>query len=375
MTRGRRWPIPFLASLVLGGCTPAKVPPPVVDPAPSAPASAPSPSSPPPHMATPDREVGDWSGEDVDVIREPEAVARLIVDERLFEKDGPPPAPAIDAIHRLGGLRYLAIRSQALTDVTALGGLDRLEVLILDGSSRVSRLPPLRGLPALVHLSLHGTALADLEPLGEAPRLRVLDLGQTAVEDLAPLRKQSALVELSLAGIFAADLTPLTALPALAALDLSHLPAQDYSALHSLPCLRRLVIDFARGFKLTDLPSGPLEVLSARGTGLVDLRPLSQRAALRELWLGHNHELVDLEPLASLKQLQFLDLTATAVTTLDPLIGLPALKRVVLTRTAVDEAEREQFRQARPEVELDDHTTHFASPFGTVDGLFISPGR
>jgi len=350
---------------VAGGCgpSPAAGPPPPRPPA----ASTPPPPRTPAHEATPHRAVGTWEPDDVDTSAPP-ALARLVIDERLYEGDGPAPTPSIEAVRRVRGLRHLAVRSHALRDVSALAGLEQLEVLVLDGSPRVSRVPPLTSLPALSRLGLHGTALSDVEPFAGADQLRALDLGGTRVEDLTPLGTLARLVELNLAGTFATDLSPLAKLQGLWALDVSHVPARDFSALRDLRCLRRLVVDFVAGFGLEALPrAGALEALSARGTGLDDVSALGRHDGLVELWLGDNPALDDVAPLAGLARLRFVDLSATSVTHLDPLIVLPHLEHVVLTRTPVDSAARARFRRARPDVQLDDFGIDDAAAFRSTE--------
>ena len=301
---------------VAGGCgpSPAAGPPPPRPPA----ATAPPPPETPAHEATPHRAVGTWEPDDVDTSAPP-ALPGSSSTSASTRGMAPRRRPSIEAVRRVRGLRHLAIRSHALQDVSALAGLEQLEVLVLDGSPRVSRVPPMTSLPALTRLGLHGTALSDIDRLAGADQLRALDLGGTPVEDLTPLGTLARLVELNLAGTFATDLSPLAKLQGLWALDVSHVPARDFSALHDLRCLRRLVVDFVAGFGLEVLPrAGALEALSARGTRLDDVSALGRHDGLVELWLGDNPALDDVAPLAGLPRLRFVDLSATSVTHLDP---------------------------------------------------------
>jgi hypothetical protein len=326
----------------------------------------PRPSSPPPHLATPFREVGTWEEDDLAIMREPTALRRLVIDERSAEGTAENEPPSLIAVAGLRGLRYLAIRSSRLTDASAIGDMPQLEVLVFNGSARLAVLGELRGLGALWHLGLYGTEVSDLTALTSLS-LRSLDLGGTAASDIRPLATMGSLEELSLAGTFVEDLSAVSHLRHLVALDLSYVPADDFSPLAALPCLRRLVVDYVTGLDLGRLRlPGPLESLSIRGTGVVDLTPLAGRRALTELWLSHNPGLADLGPIARLEKLRFVDLTGTGVTDLRPLEGLPALQRIVLNESMVTTAERERFKRVRGEVVL--HTDpiqssdHFRTP-------------
>jgi eukaryotic-like serine/threonine-protein kinase len=191
----------------------------------------------------------------------------------------------------------LAFSSQAVTDLSPLRSLPRLESLECGGTvevlGKVADLSPLRGLP-LKSLRCWDNPLSDLSPLRGMP-LEVLECYRTQVEDLTPL-KGMPLSRLSVAGTRVTDLSPLKGMK-----------------LTTLWCDKTPVTDLAplRGMALTGL--------DVSFSGVSDLSPLAGMPLIA-LGLGHT-PVSDLSPLAGMP-LTSLNLLGAKVTDLSPLKGM-----------------------------------------------------
>lgn len=113
----------------------------------------------------------------------------------------------------------------------------------------------------------------------------------------------------------------------------------DLAPLRDQTKLERLTID---GLKIDDL--GPLDALSnlslLRVTGLdepVDMSPISRLTGLTGLSLRGNRWLDDLSFVASLEELEFIDLHTVGARDLAPLSGLVKLRRIDLYNTDVSD--------------------------------------
>ena len=176
-------------------------------------------------------------------------------------------------ISNLTGLEYatnlvfLFLRNNAITDLSPLAGLTKLEELHLSNSeprdiSLLIDLSPLAGLNNLYSLELGNNAITDLSPLTGLTKLEELELYGNAITDLSPLTGLNNLVTLILSGNAITDLSPLAGLTQLSELDLSGNAITDLSPLTGLNNLVTLILS---GNAITDL--SPL-------TGLTQLRSL-----------------------------------------------------------------------------------------------------
>lgn len=164
---------------------------------------------------------------------------------------------------------------------------------------------PAARLAEVRELRVSGHRLRDLSPLAALTGLEKLWIRSFAAEDLSPLAVLSRLRELTLVDLPAVALEPLARLKRLERLRIENLPVAD---------LRPL----ARLEQLTDL--------CLRRTLVADLRPLAALKRLRELELTDGLPLEDLQVLARLPRLRYVNLAGTRVHKPD---GLPARLRAV----------------------------------------------
>lgn len=223
------------------------------------------------------------------------------------------PDPAFERVAplaKLDGLRRLELARAAPVDLASLGQLDQLDTLVL---------PSLR---------------ADLEPFadhGAFAALRRLDLSFHASPRLALGRASGR-------GARGDEhaLAPLAGREQLLELDLGHAGWTELAPLAELRSLERLVLASTDVFDLRPIMSlTALRELDLRGArALADLSPLTGHAALESLRLAYTR-VRDLRPLRVLPRLKMLDIEATPVASIDDLMAMPALERVIISGSAI----------------------------------------
>ncbi len=194
----------------------------------------------------------------------------------------------------------------------ASAALHRLD-LSGSGLQRLDRWPPL---PALAHVDLSGTAVADWSP-ARWPTLETLDAHRTPVADLTPAAGWMGLRRLGIDGTAVADLGPLAGLPALERVDADGSLVSDAAvrAFHRVQP-EVLVVHETRYLERwwEGLDAGWREALAA-AAGL-------SRSAVRT---------PDAEALHRITSLRYLDLRGrTDIRDLRPLGELPELERLYL---------------------------------------------
>jgi serine/threonine protein kinase len=163
-----------------------------------------------------------------------------------------------------------------LTDLSPLRGLN-LKELACDSNARLSDLSPLRGMP-LTNLKCSIANIVDLSPLSGMP-LTILNCGINPLSDLEPLRGLK---------------------------------------LTTIHCMRTKIVD------LGPLEGMPLEDVRCQIAPIKSIAPL-KGAPLKYLEC-HKTEVSDLEPLRGMDTLDGLNIYATKVTDLSPLLETPNLK-------------------------------------------------
>ena len=198
-------------------------------------------------------------------------------------------------------LRKLDLQDMGLTDedIQDLRYMINLEDLRLSGN-RISDLTPLAGLTRLENLMLRDNDISDLSPLAGLTELRELQLGgeNAGVKDLSPLTGMTKLEYLSLS---------------------AKMEIPDASPLENLTNLEELTVDgnqsgysgcFSDISFLGSMPHLTAARLSV--SGLESLAGIEQAVNLTSLELrGYNLNLSNLSPLASLTQLQELQISGS----------------------------------------------------------------
>ena len=150
--------------------------------------------------------------------------------------------------------------------------------------------------------------LLNLNPVPQLRYLESIDVSEGKIRSLDPLSESHYLRKLIVAGNPVEDLAPLSEINTLAYLDISNSPGQDLGALSRLE---------------------HLEYLNCSGT-----------------------QVKKLDPLETLFNLQVLECHNSNVRSLDPLVDLFRLKYVKCYNTRLKDRKVNQFREARPGVEV-----------------------
>ena len=268
-------------------------------------------------------------------------------------------------IKALTSLKELRLGHNQLTDVTEVGHLTSLIVLMLNNnqlggerehpfaslfnafqgteggrSERGGRIPEtFAQLTNLELLWLQRNQISDLSPLANLTTISELSLGLSGnqISDLSPLANLTGLASLWLKDNQISDLSPLANLTMLTTLSLGGNQIADLSPLENLTGLRGL---WLQGNQISDLSPlanlTMLTTLSLGGNQISDLSPLKNLTMLTHLWLSDN-QITDTSPLLNLMALRELDLWGNPLNSdLQPIYTLQAQGVMVLFSRAVD---------------------------------------
>lgn len=227
-------------------------------------------------------------------------------------------------------LKALDIADQPLISIDALGGLALLEEVRLFNCNNVLDVTPLADKAYLRSVTLSGTGVSDASAVLALPSLEEFHATWgTAIDDISALAGTSGLRDFSLmrSGV-PVDLMPLTNHPRLRFLYTSDVEASVLSALvESCPELVSVHIDNA---PLTSADIAPLAGLKALDSLYLsaclidDVSVLSGMTGLKTLSLRDNR-ISDITPLAALKNLTYLDIQNNPIEDISPAGALSAL--------------------------------------------------
>ena len=168
-------------------------------------------------------------------------------------------------------------------------------------------------------------------------RLQGIQIHNRGIRDLTGLQLAMNLQQLVLEDeSLIADFSPLEKLPQLTSLSLNGTAVWNVTPLANLTqlkalSLRETAIDLSFLASLTQL-----ETLDLSSTGVSDVSPLASLTQLQTLNLGSTG-VSDVSPLASLTQLETLDLSSTGVSDVSPLASLTQLQTLNLGSTGVSD--------------------------------------
>lgn len=142
-------------------------------------------------------------------------------------------------IHNLTGieyfinLKYLSLNFHAVSDISMLPGLTRIDNVGL-GCNGITDLSVFASMPNLRYLILFGNGITDISPLIGLTQLSMLKIEQNQIADISPLAGMTELAELNLSDNMVADFSPLQGLPNLKMLQIQRNGTQDASGLKEL---------------------------------------------------------------------------------------------------------------------------------------------
>ncbi len=130
---------------------------------------------------------------------------------------------SLAGIQNLTGLTELDLRSNSITDVSALSGLTNLTWLVLFNNS-ITDISPLSGLTSLTTLVLQGNSITDISAVSGLTEVWQLILSENSITDISPLSGLTSLTALYLDGNSITDIRVLSRMTGLRDLALENNP-------------------------------------------------------------------------------------------------------------------------------------------------------
>lgn len=193
--------------------------------------------------------------------------------------------------------------------------------------------PPMAPLWYVDDLRMQGTGASDLEPLRGLRRVCSLDISNTAISDLSPIAHLSTLTTLNVSKSSVTRLDAVRELVGLDSLYASKTAVDDLGPLRGHARLETVHLDDTRVREISALASCP-RLADVSLSDVNDLRPLGECVRLTQVF-SRRGAVADLELARTLPALAWLSVSDCAVSSLEPLAGSTALRRLGLVRTLV----------------------------------------
>ncbi len=266
-----------------------------------------------------------------------ETISKMVIQNEAIE--------SVDELVYFTGLRYLEISSARISDVSAIGTLDRLQTLILSGN-QIKDISPLAGCISLQKLDLSNNLIMDASPLYGLDKLIDLNLSNNSISHVTEeIRNLTNLKLLNFTRNRISDMSVFSNMPGLNTLYLSSNKISQVVPLENMDSLVEYSLEgnsLSTIETLGDMPA--LEKLSVGSNCLTDLSFAPQYPWLLELTISNN-DITSLEPLRGNTDLQALRMQATLVTDVTPLAGLEDFHTIYMD----EEIDREQIRFMKKE--------------------------
>ncbi|CAL6057595.1 leucine-rich_repeat domain-containing protein [Hexamita inflata] len=162
----------------------------------------------------------------------------------------------------------------------------------------------------LKYLDLSLNLITDVQCLGQIISLNELELKANCISDISPLSTLTNLQSLNLLGNKVINIQPLSFLINLERLNLSRNEVQDLSPFRSLVRLIDVNLSFNKIWNIDPLQKLNVQMLVLSNNKIVDINSLSEN--VREVYLRSN-QLVHVKPLASMTQIQYLDIAVNPI--------------------------------------------------------------
>jgi len=212
----------------------------------------------------------------------------------------------LQVIGSLSTLTELHLAGCGLSNISALEGLTKLQVLDLTGNSIVS-IDPLKNMTQMRELRLSSNAISAIAPLAGMTELEILDLNYNTLISDAVISRMRNLKELYLASCGVEDLDFLMIMPSLQRLNVSGNQLSDISILSG--CTELTWLDIANNEITTLEPIANLVLLTelyADYNQIEELPMFNEACALHRLTVSYN-QLTDAAGVVLLPQLNYLN--------------------------------------------------------------------
>lgn len=237
---------------------------------------------------------------------------------------------------QLAGVFELDCRSDGVQSLVGLEDFTQLQTLILNHND-ITDLSPLQSLTNLIELELaQNTQLASLAGLENKANLEVLNLANTQVTDLSTIAQSTALLDLDLFGTGINNLLPLAGFTKLEKLSLAFSSTIDLNGLQTLVRLSYLNLSYAEQLKSLEALAGlqQLTWLDISHTAVSTIEPLNSHVGLQTLDIGHTN-VADLTPLTGFVELTDFSAQSAALSNISVAQGWLALQTFSATQNAI----------------------------------------
>ena len=210
------------------------------------------------------------------------------------------------AIGTLPRLTTLKLSGCALTDISALSGLNTLITLDLSGNA-ITDISCLSGMTTLKDVNLSTNTIAAIAPLASASELEILNISSNQISSLSALNNKADLAALSASGNQITDLSPLATCSSLQLLDLSNNAISDLTPVAGLVQLSSLTADHNTIASLPDLSNAAaLTRISVNNNTISSVSGLQGLPILNYVNVDYN-QISDLSPLQNCQNLVQVD--------------------------------------------------------------------
>lgn len=211
------------------------------------------------------------------------------------------------------------------------------------GGTKIDSLAPVAALrlDSLEYLDCNHTNIEELNDLGATFTLRTLEIEHTGVTDLGPIRSSPGLAQLYFSNTGVVDITPLADLPHLVNVDFNDTDVLDLAPLGSATTLQTVVMNGCRQVRDT-APLGAAESLVKLDISRTAVSSLNDLAAHRHLQIlvAGELDIDNIEVVADLSELESLYINnATRPIDLACLRSAPSLRALYVGGTEVRNAQ------------------------------------
>ncbi|MDX1303225.1 leucine-rich repeat domain-containing protein [Photobacterium sp.] len=220
---------------------------------------------------------------------------------------------ALSPLLSLSKLKYLYIRTAALTDISPLQALPNLEQVNITNNINLTDFSSLPLFPKLKGIDITGTGFSDTTIFKSLPYLTNLAISDTPVRDISFLEDLPNLTSISLYNLALTDISKLALLPELTFVNLTNNQITDLTPLTGLSRISRLNLS---------------------NNLITDFSPVAGLSNLSYLGVGSN-PVSEISFVTGLQRLSSLDLRSLNITDLTPLANLNLLSQVVLHASTV----------------------------------------
>lgn len=210
--------------------------------------------------------------------------------------------------------------------VSALETLTTLHFNNYENQSKISTIEGIQYCTSIMELDLSHNNISEVDVLSRLINLKSLDLGSNLIVDIEALSGLAQLQTLILRENLIENIEILSALTNIQYLDIGSNPIVNIEALSGLNSLQKL---YVYSTQLTEIEAlsglNQLRELGLQGCPISDISPLSGLTNLSRLNLWYTNTLKNIDVLAGLINLTFLELARNQIEDIHPLVENPGI--------------------------------------------------